>query len=121
ITPAFLTITADNQSMSYGGSVPTLTASYSGLVNGDTPAIFNFVPNTPPSLSTTATATSHVGSYAITVNGAVDSDYIINFVDGTLTINPATLTIVANDQSMMYGGSFHSMTLSYSGFVNGDE
>ena len=37
VTAAPLTITADNQSMTYGGTMPSLTASYSGLVNGDTP------------------------------------------------------------------------------------
>ncbi|WP_174238705.1 MBG-2 domain-containing protein, partial [Pedobacter sp. L105] len=38
ITSAPLTITADNQTKAYGAAVPTLTASYSGFVNGDTQA-----------------------------------------------------------------------------------
>ena len=38
VTPASLTITADNQSKVYGATVPTLTAIYTGFVNGDTPA-----------------------------------------------------------------------------------
>ena len=71
VTPAALTITADNQTKVYGAALPTLTASYSGFVNGDTSASLT----TQPTLSTTATASSHVAGspYTITASGAVDS------------------------------------------------
>jgi len=36
IAPAPLVITADDQQMTYGATLPALTVSYSGLVNGDT-------------------------------------------------------------------------------------
>ena len=49
-----LTITAEGQTKVYGAAIRTLTASYSGLVNGDTPATFT----TPPTLSTTASTFS---------------------------------------------------------------
>jgi len=35
VVPATLTVTANNQSMAYGSSVPALTATISGFVNGD--------------------------------------------------------------------------------------
>ena len=35
ITPAPLTVTANNQTMTYGGTVPALAYTYTGLVNGD--------------------------------------------------------------------------------------
>ena len=35
VKPATLTITANNQTKVYGAALPTLTASYSGFVNGD--------------------------------------------------------------------------------------
>ena len=56
MTPAALTITANNQTKVYGAALPTLTASYSGFVNGDTSASLT----TQPTLTTTATAASHV-------------------------------------------------------------
>jgi hypothetical protein len=84
VTPAPLTIRADNQSMVHGAAFPTLTASYSGLVNGDTPASLT----TAPALATSATSSSPVGGYAVTVGGAVDPNYTITYVAGTLTINP---------------------------------
>ena len=36
VTPAALTITASSPTMVYGATLPALTASYSGFVNGDT-------------------------------------------------------------------------------------
>ena len=79
-----LTITADNQTKVYGAALPTLTASYSGFVNGDTSASLT----TLPTLTTTATAGSHVAAAptAITASGAVDPDYTISYVAGTLTV-----------------------------------
>ena len=89
VAQAPLTITADNQTKPYGAANPLLTASYSGFVNGDTPAALD----TPVSLSTTAVTASSAGSYPIVASGAADADYSITFVDGALTISPATQTI----------------------------
>ena len=116
VTPAALTITADNQSKGYGAALPALTAKYSGFVNGDTSASLT----TPPTLSTSATAASHVGSYAITASGAVDADYAISYVAGSLTVTPAALTITADNQATVYGATLPTLTASYSGFVNGE-
>src|SRR5262249_48344469 len=52
ITPVPLTITAENATTVYG-ALPTLTAGYSGLVNGDTSASLT----TPPTLTTAPAAT----------------------------------------------------------------
>jgi hypothetical protein len=116
VTPATLTITAVNQAKVYGAALPVLTASYSGFVNGDTPASFTMA----PTLSTTATASSPVASYAITASGAVDPNYTISYVPGSLSVTPAPLTITAVSQSMDYGTALPVLTASYSGFVNGD-
>ena len=87
VTPVALVISANDQTKVYGAALPTLTASYSGLVNGDTPASLT----TLPTLTTTATASSHVSGnpYSITASGAVDSDYTISYVAGSLTITGA--------------------------------
>ena len=116
VTSAPLTITADNQTKVYGAALPTLTASYSGFVNGDTAANLD----TQPTLTTTATAASHVGAYAITASGAVDPDYTISYVGGTLTVTSAVLTITADNQTKVYGAALPTLTATYSGFVNGD-
>jgi hypothetical protein len=116
VNPAALTVTADNQGMPYGGSVPALTYHYSGLVNGDTSASFT------GGLTTTATPGSGVGSYPITQGSltATGNYTIAAFNGGTLTVSPAALTVTADSQSMPYGGSVPALTYHYSGLVNGD-
>src|SRR5439155_4671720 len=118
VTPVALTITADSKVKAYGAGLPTFTASYSGLVNGDTPASLT----TPPMLSANATAASRVSGnpYTITAAGAFDTDYTISYVAGTLTVTPVALTITADDQTKPYGAVLPDLTASYTGFVNGD-
>jgi hypothetical protein len=118
VTTAPLTITVNNQAKVYGAALPTLTASYTGFVNGDTAASLT----TAPTVTTTATAASTVAGspYAVSASGAVDSDYAISYVAGSLTVTPAPLTITANDQAKVYGAALPPLTVSYTGFVNGD-
>src|SRR5207244_1394637 len=75
---------------------------------------------TPPTVSTTATAASGVGTYPITASGAVSSNYAISYASGTLTVTAATLTITANNETKAYGAANPALTVSYSGFMNGD-
>ena len=116
VTPAALTITAANATKLYGASLPSLAASYSGFVNGDTVASLA----TLPTLMTTATAATSVGSYPIAASGAASPNYSINYANGTLTVTPAALTITAANTSKLYGAPLPALTASYSGFVNGD-
>jgi gliding motility-associated-like protein len=118
VSTAPLTITANNQTKVYGAALPTLTASYTGLVNGDTGGSLS----TPPTLTTTATAASTVAGnpYSITASGAVDADYTISYVAGTLTVTTAPLTITANNQTKVYGAALPTLTASITGLVNGD-
>jgi hypothetical protein len=116
VNPALLTFAANNQVMTYGGMLPTLSGSFtSGFVNGDSPGSLTSL----PTLSTVA-ANSHAGAYSIVASGAVDPNYTVIYVPGTLTITPATLAITADDQNMIYGGTLPTLTASFSGLVNGD-
>jgi hypothetical protein len=58
--------------------------------------------------------------YGITASGAVDADYSIGYVAGTVTVTPAALTVRADNKTMTYGGTLPALTASYSGLVNGD-
>ncbi len=84
ITPATLTVTADNKSMTYGLPNPLLTASYSGFVHSDGTNVLTGAAN----LSTSATTNSPPGSYAITVGpGTLNAaNYVFVFNGGTLTV-----------------------------------
>ncbi len=116
VTPAPLTITADNQSTVYEAPTPDLTASYSGFVNGDTPDDLA----APVTLSTDATSSSPVGTYTIDASGASSANYQITFVDGTLTVGKALLAVSANDQSKLTGAAVPPLTYYLTGFVNGE-
>jgi hypothetical protein len=120
INKAALTITADNQSMTYGGSLPALSWTPNGLVNGDTKSTLSTSPNTAPSCSTVAPSSS-AGTYGINCQGAVDPDYTISYTGGTLTINPAKLSISVNNASRPVGTNNPQFTVSYNTLVNGDQ
>jgi hypothetical protein len=110
--------------MTYGSALPTLGATYAGLVNGDTPSNFT----TSPTLATTATAYngtpgsgSSVGSYAITASGLVDPNYTVTYASGSLSVTPAPLVVSGSSATMTYGASaLPPLAASYAGFVNGD-
>ena len=89
---AALLITASSGSMTYGGTVPTITASYSGFVNGESAASLT----TAPICSTLATSSSGVGSYASSCSGAVDANYSITYMAGTVSVGQASLNITAS-------------------------
>ncbi len=118
VTPATLTVAADNQTKVYGNAVPALTASYSGFVNGDGPGVLGGA----PSLSTPVTAASPVGAYAINVSQGTltAANYTFAFVNGTLTVTRAALTVTADNKTKVYGDPVPTLTGSLLGVVNGD-
>ncbi|WP_182336257.1 MBG domain-containing protein [Stenotrophomonas acidaminiphila] len=116
IGKAGLTITANNNSKTYGqtGGANGFTAS--GLVNGDTVTTVDLA-------SAGTGATANVGDYTITAanaDGTGLSNYDITYVDGTLTIGKAGLTITANNGNKTYGQTGGTNGFSASGLVNGD-
>ncbi len=116
INRANLTVRAVNTSKVYGAAVPTLTYTFTGLVNGDTEASLD----TPVAISTPGSANSPVGTYAIVPTGASDPNYTVTFVNGTLTVTKAPLTIKAQSATKVYGEVLPALTVSYTGFVLGE-
>ena len=116
VNPAMLTITANSKVKTYGEANPPLTLTYTGFLNGDSTSVFT----TKPTVSTTAAQQSGVGNYPITVSGTIAGNYVVSYVAGTLTVNPATLTVTANSKVKTYGEANPPLMLSYTGFLNGD-
>jgi Chitobiase/beta-hexosaminidase C-terminal domain/MBG domain (YGX type)/Right handed beta helix region len=84
VNPAALVITASSPTVSYGDAVPTITAGFSGFVNGDSSASLT----TTPRCSTTYTSTSSPGSSPATnCAAAIGANYSILYVAGTVTVN----------------------------------
>ena len=110
-----LTVTASSASITYGAAVPAITPSYSGFVSGDSASSL-----TTPATCTGAPSSGAAGTYQTTCMGAVDPNYTISYVPGTLTIAPASLSITANNATMVYGGPVPAFGATFSGLVNGD-
>ncbi|GAB5523536.1 MAG: hypothetical protein Roseis2KO_14080 [Roseivirga sp.] len=117
VTKAMLTVTADNQTRVYGAANPELTFSYTGFVNGEDENDLA----TAPEISTIATNASDVGSYTITLTASEDSNYAYELVEGVLSITKAVLIAEANDATRNKGEDNPAFSITYSGFVNGDD
>jgi hypothetical protein len=113
ITRAPVVVTASSASSNVGEPIPPITASYSGLQNGDVASA------TLPICFANATSASPVGTYQTTCGGASDSHYTFTYAHGTLSVGKGQVTVTASSGSTMYGNPVPAVTASYSGFQNG--
>jgi sugar lactone lactonase YvrE len=88
VDKAPLTVTPNNQSIVAGSALPTLSATITGFVNGDTQTAVTGA----PALTTTATSSSPAGSYPVTaaLGTLAAANYTFTFATGTLTLTPAS-------------------------------
>jgi hypothetical protein len=114
VTPAPLTITANDATKLYGDPLPSFTAKYESLVNNDTPASLGTL-----TFSSTASQASPVvgGPYTITPSGAASTNYTITFVAGKLAVTPAPLTVAMVNTQKVYGAPLPPFTVSFDKFV----
>ncbi len=130
VNQAPLTITANNQSKTYGqtvsfGSGSTLfSTNAGGLKNGDT---IGKVTLSVSNSGGNATASVVASPYTITPSDATGgtfnaSNYLISYATGTFTVTPAHLTVTADNQTKTYDGSpADAFSASLIGFVNGEK
>jgi filamentous hemagglutinin family protein len=115
ITPATLNITANSTSKTYGDTVNFAGTEFtrSGLKFGET--VGSVTLNSSGAVSTASVAG---GPYSIVASNATGGtfdpgNYTINYANGTLTVNPAPvslLSVAANNTSKTYGA-----TLTFNG------
>jgi|GEM_PF-4778886 len=122
INKAGLTVTAKNDSKTYdkvaytGGN----GISYTGFMTGDNAA--SSVTGTVAFAGTSQSAINVANNYTIIPSGLSSANYAITYVNGTLVINKAGLTVTAKNDSKTYdkvaytGGN----DVDYAGFVTGD-
>ena len=124
VNPALLTYLADTATTTYGSTPSGLTGTVTGFVNGQTLASAT---TGTASFATGATATSNVGNYAINGSGLTANYGNYTFAQAAgnaaaLTVNPAILTITANNASKTYGDTltFAGNEFTASGLQNGE-
>ena len=115
IAPAPVTVTAENKTKVYGEADPALTATITGLITGESESLITYI------LSRTEDG-ENVGNYTITPDGdALQGNYEVSFVTGTLTIGKRTVGITWGETSFDYTGSPHVPTATATNLVYGDE
>ena len=117
INKSIITATVADASRVYGDSNPEFNISYSGFLNGEDEGVIT----TKPTASTSATPTSNVGTYPITVSGGVAQNYTLRYETGTLTITKAGLKATVKDATKVYGENNPSFTISYYGLKNNEK
>lgn len=117
ITPAPLTITADNKSVTFYDAAPTYTVTYDGFVDGQDESVLSG----ELAFTCAYAVGSSVGDYMITPSGLANDNYDIDFVAGTLTVNPATITGVDIHQTgtLTYNAAEQTATVARSAVTVG--
>ncbi|MDD6003017.1 MAG: MBG domain-containing protein, partial [Bacteroidales bacterium] len=83
ILPVPVTVTAENKTKTFGESDPEFTATVTGLINNESPDLITY--------TLTRTEGENAGEYTITPKGEEkQGNYVVSFVDATLTITKAT-------------------------------
>lgn len=120
VNPAPLTVTAVDDAKTYDGLAYAggNGVTYSGFVNSEDSSVVGGTLG----YGGASQGATNAGGYAITPSGLTASNYNIIYADGTLTINPAPLSITAFDDSKTYDGLAYAggNGVTYSGFVNGE-
>jgi hypothetical protein len=115
VTPAPLSVVAADASRLYGDPNPAFSGTLTGIKNSD---------NITASFSSAADPTSPVGTYPIVPSLADPTNKLANYTvtstNGTLTVNPAPLTIQADDATAPVGGPFPTFTGTITGLKNTD-
>ena len=89
VTKTPLLVKANDASKQYSDALPAFTASFSGFVLGETPAVLGGA----LLLQTTATNASGPGIYPIAASGLTSPNYDVVFGAGTLTVTPEDASV----------------------------
>ena len=116
ITPADLIIKANDAARIYYSENPSFGYKCTGFVNQDDESVLS----SSPSIVTTATLQSGVGTYEIKVSGATSPNYSISYVNGTLTITPRTLIASVGNYERPYNEENPHFEILYDGFMGDD-
>ncbi len=113
VEPKKLTVTAKNDTITYGDEPSNAGVEYSGFVGDDNESslddslIFSYEYG----------QYGKPGDYAIIPSGPRSDKYEIEFVEGKLTVLPKKLTVTALNDTIVYGDEPASAGIAYDGFV----
>jgi hypothetical protein len=118
VSKAALTVTAVNDAKVYDGLAYSggNGVSYAGFVNDETSAVLGGA----LVYGGTSQGAVNVGNYVITPSGLTSGNYDISYVNGSLSVSKAALTVTAVNDAKVYDGLAYSggNGVNYAGFVN---
>lgn len=117
ITKAPLIVKINDATREYGSENPSWEYRYDGLKNNETTlnTTENFI------VQTEARINSPVGDYPITISGGKAQNYdITKYINGTLHISKASLTVTPNNTSRKYGEENPIFDCRITGYKAGD-
>ena len=117
VAKSVLIARADDKTKVYGNENPVFSITYSGFIKNDNASVIDI----KPVAITNAIASSGAGEYAIELTGGMDDYYDLTLIDGTLTVQKAPLIVTADDKTIIYGEAIPELSLSYSGFLPGED
>ncbi len=119
IDKAPLEATVSDESITYGDSVPAFSVSSWDAFKGSDDESSSVT----GTLSCDSTSGHGVAGspHPVSCSGLDSDNYDITYTGGSLTVDPAELSVNADNKSMTYNGSPPTLTYSLSGFKNGED
>ena len=113
ITRAEATITVADANKTFGDADPAFTGTVTGLADGDSLGTITY---------SRTNDDEDAGTYegVITAEAAGNSNYTVNVVPGDFTIDPAAVTIKADNKTKVYGQADPDLTATVTGLKSGD-
>lgn len=105
VTPATLTVKANSYTRMQGQQNPEFEFTCSGFRNRETDTVFTV----RPVITCAATPASPAGEYEITISGAEARNYVMDYVPGTLTVEPDPTAVRDVWEQKADGSEYHDL------------
>ena len=111
-----LTVTALDQTITYGDAPAPIGVEMAGFYGDDTEASLGG----ELAYSCSYEQYGGIGTYAITPYGLLSDNYEFNYIAGLLTVNVKEVGISWSDTTLTYNGQYQAPTATVTGLVNSD-
>lgn len=108
VTPAPLTVTANDVSRAFSAANPEFSVTFNGFVNGDSATVIT----SPVTFQTDGVNGANAGSYPLTPVGGTAANYALTLVPGTVTITKESATISIGNTEQIADGTPRSVSVT---------
>lgn len=116
VTKATLNVIVNSQSITYGDNLPTFTYTVEGFKYGETDSVIAGAFD----VKTDYVKGASVGSYQVSGEGLLASNYEIRYSVANLTVEKKPLNVKINPQMVTYGDELANITYEVNGLIISD-